>query len=174
MKSHPYIQRQVQTQHIALLQQRLKINILGPLLMLRVQLPPVVVPDLHPKRPRLVGQVPAYAAHAQDSQYLAARVVPERQVAAAPLAAPQGGHTGGEVAQGAEDEEHVRVGGRVVDGRGYVGDADLAGGAGVDVDLVVAGGFLFPIVSNLNLCFRRRTEGVTSVADELDALWESV
>ena len=46
---------------------------------------------------------------------------------------------GVEVAQGAEEEEDGGVGGCGVDGGGDVGDADGGGGAGRDVDLVVAG-----------------------------------
>lgn len=57
----------------------------------------------------------------------------------APLPRAEGGHRDGEVAEGAEDEEEGYVGGGVVDCRGGVGDEDGAGGAGGDVDLVVAG-----------------------------------
>ena len=51
----------------------------------------------------------------------------------------QGYEWGGEVAEGAEEEEERGVGGGGVDGGGHVGDVDGTGGARGDVDLVVAG-----------------------------------
>lgn len=107
--------------------------------MLRVELLPVVVPDLHAKGAGLVGDVAADAAHAQDPEDLAAGVVAEiRGRLAAPLTLAGGDHGGGEVPQRAEEEEHGDIGRGIVHGGGGVGDADLAGGAGVDVDGVVA------------------------------------
>jgi len=57
----------------------------------------------------------------------------------APLALTQSEHGCVEAAERTEDEEHVCVGGAVVDGGGHVGDTDLSACAGGDVDLVVAG-----------------------------------
>lgn len=94
----------------------------------------------HPKRLRLLLQVPSDAAHAQDPQHLALRIVAQRRIdVALPLAGAHGEHGAVEAAQGAQDQEYVVVGGCVVDGRGCVGDADIVRRAGVDVDLVVAG-----------------------------------
>lgn len=101
-----------------------------------------MVDNLHAERLGLALQVAPDAAHAQDPQRLAPRVVAQRgRRLAAPLALTQGRHARVEVAQGAEDQEHVHVGGGVVGGRGDVGDAQrrVARAAGVDVDLVVAG-----------------------------------
>lgn len=96
----------------------------------------------HPKRLGLPLQIPTNAPHPQHAQHLALGVVPEhRRRLPAPLALAQGQDARIEVAQRADDQEHVDVGGGVVDGRGDVGHADrrAAQAAGVHVDLVVAG-----------------------------------
>jgi hypothetical protein len=134
-----YVQRNVHTEHVALLQQRLKVDILGPFLVLGVELLPVVVPDLHAKGTGLVGDVAADAAHAQDPEDLVTRIVTEiRCRVAAPFTLAGGDHGGREVPQRAEKKEQCDVGRGVVHGGGGVGDADLTGGARVDVDGVVA------------------------------------
>lgn len=57
---------------------------------------------------------------------------------ASPYAGSEGSHGCVEAAEGAEDQEHVDVGGRVIDGGGGVGDFYIASRAGVDVYLVVS------------------------------------
>ena len=85
-------------------------------------------------------QVAPDAAHAEDAEDLALRVVAERLWrGAAPCVLPERLDAWVVVAEGAEDQEHGCVGGCVVDGVGDVGDVDAVGGAGGDVDLVVAG-----------------------------------
>lgn len=101
-----------------------------------------MVDDLHPERLGLPLQVASDAAHAQDPQDLAFGVVAQRgRGLAAPFALAKGEHGGVEVAQGADDQEHVHIGGGIVHGGGDVGDPDwgFSGAAGVDVDLVIAG-----------------------------------
>lgn len=81
----------------------------------------VVVSDAHPKGPRLCGDVAADAAHAQDAEDLALRVVAQRgERRAAPLAVAQGLDADGQVAQGADEQPDGDVGRGVVDGRGGV------------------------------------------------------
>lgn len=90
----------------------------------------VMVHDTHTQRRSLLGKVLPDAAHAQDAEHLALRVVAQRgRGVAAPGAVAEGEHGGVEVAEGAEEEEErsVRCGG--VDGRGNVGDGDAGGGA---------------------------------------------
>ena len=138
--SFPYIEREIQTQYVTLLEQRLKIHVFSALLMLNVELPPIVIAYLHPKRPSLVRHVPPDPAHAKDTQGLVPGVVAERRRRVTPpLTPPQRGHALRQVPQGAQQEEDANVGGGVVDGRGRVGNANFALRAGVDVDLVVAG-----------------------------------
>ena len=172
-----YIQGQVKTQHVTLLEQRLKVDILGPFLVLRIQLVAVVVANLHAKRPHLVGHIAPDAAHAEDSQNLAPGVVAQlRRRVAAPLAPAQGGHGGGQVAQGAEEQEDSHVGGGIVDGRRRVGDADVPVCAGGDIDLVVAGAVVADEaagggqgVEELGVDGPRGDDGVESAVDGDDA-----
>lgn len=116
-----YIQRQVQAQHITLLVQRLQVHILGAVLQLRAQAVPVVVADAHPKGAGLGRHVAPDAAHAQDAEDLALRVVAQPgERRAAPLALAQGLDADGQVAQGAEQQPDGDVGRGVVDGGGGV------------------------------------------------------
>lgn len=147
-KGETHIQRQIQTQHITLPEQSLKINILSRALFLELltQPRPIMILHLHPEHPRPPRHRPPDPPHPQDPQHLALRVVPQRGVRAPlELARAEGGHGDGEVAQRAEDEEDGDVGGGVVYGGGDVGDEDVAGGAGGYVDLVVAGAWWFPL-----------------------------
>lgn len=137
-----HIQRQIQTQHITLLEQRLKRNILSRALPLHIltQPCPIVILHRHPKHPRPPRHRPPNPPHPQDPQHLSLRVAPQRGLRAPlELSRAEGRHRDGEVAEGAEDEENGDVGGGVVHGGGDVGDEDVAGGAGGYVDLVVAG-----------------------------------
>ena len=59
-------------------------------------------------------------------------------VLATPLPCPERRHSDAEVSEGAQEEEDGHVGRRVVDGRRRVGDSDAAGGARLDVHLIVA------------------------------------
>lgn len=106
--------------------------------MLRIHLLPVMVTNLHAKRPSLVGHVPAYPTHTQNPKRPAPGIatIPDGRVTP-PLAPPEGSHTLRQIPQRAEEQEHGHVGRGIVDGRRGVGDADLALGAGLDVDLVV-------------------------------------
>ena len=120
-----YIQWQIQAKHITLLEQRLKRNILCPVLVLRAELIAIMIANLHAKRARLGGNVASDAAHAEDAEDFALRVVAERgERGAAKLGLAEGLHGDGQVAQRAEEEEDGDVGGCVVDGCGGVGDAD--------------------------------------------------
>lgn len=101
-----------------------------------------MVNNLHTKRLRLLLQIPSNTPHSQHTEDFPFRVMSQPgQRLAAPFPFAEGQHTRVEVAQGADDQEHVYIGGGVVDGSGDIRDADggLAEGAGVDVDLVVAG-----------------------------------
>lgn len=80
-----------------------------------------MISDTHSKGPRLGSDVAANAAHAQDAQDLALGVVAQRgRRRAAPLAGSQGVDADGEVAQGADEQPDVDVGGGIVDGGGSV------------------------------------------------------
>lgn len=82
---------------------------------------PVVVADVHPERAGLGRHVAPDAAHAQDAQDLALRVVAQLgQRRAAPFALAQGLDADGQVAQGAEQQPDGDVGRGVVDGGGGV------------------------------------------------------
>lgn len=127
-------------QDIAGAQQLLKAHILRPGGQLRAQRPPVVVLHAHAQRRGPLLHFPPDAAHAQDAQQFALRVVAQRRGGgASPRLLPQRQERGGEVAEGAEEQEQRGVGGGGVDGGGHVGDPDRARVAGGDVDLVVAG-----------------------------------
>lgn len=116
-----HVQRQIQAQHVTLPVQRLQIHILGAVLQLRAQPVPVVVADAHPEGAGLGGHVAPDAAHAQDAQDLALRIVAQlRQRRAAPFALAQGLDADGQVAQGAEQQPDGDVGRGVVDGGGRV------------------------------------------------------
>lgn len=103
-----------------------------------------MVNGFHTKHIHFELQIAADAAHAQDPQCFALGVVAQggRRVAFERAAAERL-HRGIEVAQRAEDEEDGRVGRAVVGDAGDVADQErrVAGGAGVGVDLVVAGSF---------------------------------
>lgn len=91
-----HIQGQIQAQDIALLQQRLEINILGTLFKLRAQPRTVMVADAHTKGASLGSDIAANTTHAQDSKDLALGVVTQsRQRLAAPVASTQGRHRNG-------------------------------------------------------------------------------
>lgn len=94
----------------------------------------------HSKGLGLNLEVASNAAHTKDTEDLALGVVAQGWVGvAAPVAGAQGDHAGVEVAQCAEDQEHVCVGGGIVDSRRCVGNADVVLGAGAHIDLVVSG-----------------------------------
>lgn len=134
-----HIQRQVHTQHIHPAQQLLPAHPPRPALLRLRQPVPVVVHDLHAQRLRLARQVLPDAAHAQDAEQLALRVVAEGgRGVAAPGAAAEGEQGRVEVAQAAQEEEECGVGRGGVDGRGDVGDGDAGGGAVGGGELVVA------------------------------------
>lgn len=161
-----HIERQVQAQDVAPGQQRRKVDVLGAVLLRRAQPAAVVVAHRHAERARLGRHVAPDAAHAQDAEDLALRVVPERgevgEVAARAAGAAKGApaerrHAGVEVAQGAEDEEQRDVGGGVVDGRRDVGDADVVRAARGNVDLVIPGA-CFLCISNLRIDLRSRKD----------------
>lgn len=120
---YTHIQRQIQTDNIALRQQLIKRDILRAGLHLLTQPRPVMIYSLHPKHLSFRLQIPSDAAHAQDPERLALRVVAQsRGRVSAPFAFSEGVHARVEVAEGADDEEHVDVCGCVVDGCGHVGD----------------------------------------------------
>lgn len=70
-----HVQRQIQTDHVAPRQQLIKRDILRPILQLTVQLPPIMIDNLHPKHLRLPLQIPSDPAHPQDPEYFALRIV---------------------------------------------------------------------------------------------------
>lgn len=134
-----HIQWQVHTQHIHPRQQLPPAHPPRPALLLRRQPMPVVVHDGHAQRLGLPGEVLPDAAHAQDAEHLALRVVAERGGGvAAPGAAAEGEQGGVEVAEAAEEEEERGVGCGGVDGGGDVGDGDAGEGAVGGGELVVA------------------------------------
>lgn len=101
-----------------------------------------MVDNLHTKRLRLLLQIPSNTSHSQHTEDFALWIMSQSgRRLATPFPFAEGLHARIEVAQGADDQEHVYVGGGVVDGGGDIGDADggLAEGAGVNVDLVVSG-----------------------------------
>jgi len=135
------VQGQVQAQHVALLQQGVETAVLGasqlPLGVL-AQPCPVVIQDPHTEGHGFLGHVAAYAAHADDAQAFALRVVAQcgqRPVllAASPAALREVVDAQGEVPQGPEHEEDGGVGRGVVHSRGHIGHLDAAAGAGWDV-----------------------------------------
>lgn len=136
------VQRQVQAEDVAALQQLLERHVLCSVGHLRGEAPAVVVDGRHVKGGGLFLHVAPDAAHAQHSQDLTLRVVAQgRSRVAAPVTLAQRGHAGVEVPQGAEHEEDARVCRGVVGGRGHVGDQQgrIPRRAGLRVDLVVAG-----------------------------------
>lgn len=135
-KKKSHIQRQIQADDIRPRQQLVKAHIRRPGLQALRQPRAIVINHLHPERIRPALQRAPDAAHAQDAEDLALRVVPERG-AALPLAAPEPGHPAVEAAQRADNQEHVYVGRGVIGRRWHVGHADGARAAGVYVDLVV-------------------------------------
>lgn len=101
-----------------------------------------MVDALHAKDIGLLLEIPANPTHAQDPQRLPLGIVAQRRSGIAPpLALSQSQHGRVETPQRAQHEEDAHVGRRVVHGRRGVGDADrgITPGAGVDIDLVVAG-----------------------------------
>lgn len=109
-----------------------------------------MVEDLHAERERgLARQVAPDAAHAQDPQRLAARVMalvglsvsllPVVVVAAAPPPRPKAAQPDRQIPQAAQHEPEGQVRSRVVDGVGRVAHADAPGRARRDIDAVVAG-----------------------------------
>jgi hypothetical protein len=99
-----------------------------------------MVPDLHAKRQCFLGHVAADAAHSQDAEDLALRIVSKsRGSHPTPLSRPESGHADAHVTECAQEEEDGHVRRRIVDGRRRVGHADAAGSASLDVYLIVAG-----------------------------------
>lgn len=138
-----HIQRQIQTQHITLPQQLLKIPILGLALGLQfgTQPRPVVILNFHAKSQRLLGHIPPDAPHPQHAQHLALRIVPQRRQCAGlapPPALAQAVRAHGQVPQRAQQQEHADVGGGIVDGRGHVAYLDASRGACWEVNLIIA------------------------------------
>lgn len=134
------VQWQIQRQHIGPSQQFVELHILCPVGNPGLQLVPVVVNNLHAKRLRLLLQIAADTTHAEDAEHLVLWVVTERGSGmSTPVAVAQREHGPVEAAERAEDEEHVCVGGAIVNSGRYVGYADSAACAGGGVDLVVAG-----------------------------------
>lgn len=132
-----HVQRQTQMQDIARAQQFVKPDIQR---RLPLQASAIMILHPHPQRLGPLLHFPPDAPHAQDAQQLALRVVPERGGGGAfPGVLAQRRDCGGEVSESAEEQEERGVGGGGVDGGGHVGDLDVPGGAGGDVDLVVAG-----------------------------------
>ena len=145
-----YIQGQIQTQHVALAQQLLESHICcvsGLALVLGSETCAIVVDDPHPERERgLARHVAPDAAHAEDPQRLAARVVAlvgqgplPLVVDAAPAPRAQAAEPDRQVPQGPQHEPNGQVRGRVVDGVRGVAHADPTRGAGRDVDAVISG-----------------------------------
>lgn len=86
-------------------------------------------------------QFPADATHAQDAQDFPLGIMAVRRSrgTAAPGTAAQSVQGGVEEAEGAEEKKKGGIGcGGIDDGR-RVGDLDPHGGAGWDVDLIIAG-----------------------------------
>lgn len=101
-----------------------------------------MVDNRHTKGFSFGFQIAANAAHAQDTKDFALRVVAEGDWGiAAPLLLTEREHGVVEVAEGAENEEHVCIGCGVVGGGGDVRENQgwIARSADVRVDLVVAG-----------------------------------
>lgn len=129
-----------------------------------------MVNNPHPKRLGLLLQIPANAAHSQDTQNLALGVMAEHgRRLAAPLALAEGENARVEVAQGPDDQEHIDIGGGVVDSRGGVGDEDwgFAETAGVDIYLVIAGAWILSGMGSR----QSETAGHTAVRDEAHGAW---
>lgn len=106
-----------------------------------------MIANRHAKHARLVGHIAPNAAHAQDAEHFALRIVAERRqvgdvafwaAGAAKRARAECLHRHVEVAEGTEDEKDGHVGGGVVDRGRRVGDTDVVGSACGDVDLVIA------------------------------------
>lgn len=133
------IKREVQTQHIARLQQRLEIDVARPAREVPAQLAAVVILDLHAEGAGALRHGPPDAAHAQNAQDLALGVVAQREGFPAPVAAAYGGQGHVDAAEGAEHQQQGDVGRGVVDGDGRAGDLDPAVVASGHVDVVVAG-----------------------------------
>lgn len=77
-----------------------------------------------------------------------------------PLALARRKHGRIEAAQSAQDQKHVGVGRRIVDGHRHVGDADIARCARMHVDLVIAGAVV-----------RDEFDARGEVVDELGVQW---
>lgn len=140
-----YVQWQVQTDHITGRQQLIKGHVLCSSSQVLTQLPTVVVDDLHAKRLGLLLEIPSNTTHAQNTQDFALGIVSENGCRlTAPLALAQGLHTGVEVTQSPDNQEHVHVGCCVVHGCGDVGNANwgVTGTAGVDIHLVIPGSWM--------------------------------
>lgn len=104
----------------------------------------------HPKRFSFNLKVSPDASHAEYAEDLSLGIVAQGWARdAAPISGAQGDHASVEVAQGAENQEHICVGGGIIDGRRGVGDADGVLGAGVHVDLVVSGPWVWLACNSL-------------------------
>lgn len=136
------VEREVQTQHVAALEQVIEGDVLGAVGQFGVQFTPVVVDGCHAKGGGFLFYVASDAAHTENAQGLASRIVAQRRRRlAAPVAASEGDHAGVEVTQGTEQQEDGRVGRGVVGSGWDIGHEQgrVALGAGLRVDLVVAG-----------------------------------
>ena len=72
------IERQIQAKYVALRQQRIKVDILGPFCIFFRELVAIVVDNPHPKHFDLSEQVLANAAQPEDSQHFALWIVAQR------------------------------------------------------------------------------------------------
>ena len=79
----------------------------------------------------------ANSSHAKNTEDLALRVVSEAN-AITPLTPSKKSHAPVEASKGTENEEHVDVGGGIVNSSGYVGHTDATVSARLDINLVVA------------------------------------
>lgn len=139
---YTHIQREVQADNVALRQQLIERDVLRSLFKVLAQPFAVMIDRGHTECVCLLLQIPPDAAHAQNAEDLALRIMSQRRKRLAPpFAFAQRHHARVEVAQGTDDQEHVDVGGCVVDCGWGVGDPNWrrARAAGVHVDLVVSG-----------------------------------
>lgn len=84
-----------------------------------------MINNSHPKRLRFLFQIAANPAHTQNTEYLTLGIMPQRRRwITTPFPLSKRLHARIEVTDCADDEEHVYVGGGVVDGRGHVADAN--------------------------------------------------
>lgn len=101
-----------------------------------------MIDDFHPERFGLLLQIPSNSSHTKHAEDFTLGVMAETgSRLAAPFPFAKGKHACVEVAQGADDQEHVDVSGGIVDGGWDVGYAHggRAEAACVDIYLVVAG-----------------------------------